>query len=141
MNVILNERVSELDKLVELSPALPEDTVVYRGIGGAFAMELEAKGVGATFTDAGFTSVSLDRSIARGFPSRPSGNVMEIVLPAGTKAINPSKFFTSGKIGGTELRQEKELILGRGTTFEILSIEDNPIPFGLGSNFKIGIKG
>lgn len=139
MNVILNERVSELDKLVELSPALPEDTVVYRGIGGAFATDLQAKGVGATFTDNGFTSVSLDRGIAKGFPFRPSGNVMEIVLPAGTKAINPSKFFTSGKIGGTELRREKELILGRGTTFEILSIEDNP--FGLGDNFKIGIKG
>jgi hypothetical protein len=134
----LDSKVAALDKLVEISPALPEDTVVYRGIGGAFAMELDNKGVGATFTDAGFTSVSLDRSIARGFPSRPSGNVMEIVLPKGTKAINPSKFFTSGKIGGTELRREKELILGRGTTFEILSIEDNP--FSLGSNYKIGIK-
>jgi hypothetical protein len=138
MNEVLNERVSQLDRLVEISPALPEDTVVYRGIGAAFATDLQAKGVGATFTDNGFTSVSLDRGIARGFPDRPSGNVMEIVLPKGTKAINPSKFFTSGKIGGTELRREKELILGRGTTFEILSIEDNP--FSLGSNYKIGIK-
>jgi hypothetical protein len=136
--VDFDNKVASLDRLVEISPALPEDTVVYRGIGGAFAMELDNKGVGATFTDNGFTSVSLDRSIARGFPSRPSGNVMEIVLPKGTKAINPSKFFTSGKIGGTELRREKELILGRGTTFEILSIEDNPN--SLGSNYKIGIK-
>jgi hypothetical protein len=133
-----NGEVASLDKLVELSPALPEDTVVYRGVGGAFASELQAKGVGATYTDAGFTSVSLDRGIARGFPARPSGNVLEIVLPKGTKAINPSKFFTSRSIGGTELKKEKELILGRGTTFEILSIEDNP--FSLGSNFKIGIK-
>jgi hypothetical protein len=132
-------RIEQMDKLVELSPELPEDTVVYRGIGGAFAMDLQAKGVGATFTDNGFTSVSLDRGIARGFPSRPSGNVMEIVLPAGTKAVNPSKFFGRQKIvGNTDLRQEQELILGRGTTFEILSIEDNP--FSLGSNFKIGVK-
>jgi hypothetical protein len=136
----LQQSIDSIDKLVELSPALPEGTVVYRGIGGAFAADLQAKGVGATFTDNGFTSVSLDRSIASGFPSQPSGNVLEIVLPKGTKAINPSKFFTSGKIGGTNLKREKELILGRGTTFEILSIEDNSDLYGVDKTFKVGIK-
>jgi len=134
----LNDAVGSLDRLVELSPALPEATLTYRGIGDAFAKDLNTKGVGTTFTDNGFTSVSLDRNIAGGFPSVPSGNIMEIVLPAGTKAINPSKFFTSGKVGDTELTREKELILGRGTNFEILSIEDSP--FGVGNLFKVGIK-
>ena len=133
-------RIEQMDKLVELSPPLPEDTQVYRGIGLTFAADLEAKGVGATYTDNGFTSVSLDRGIAAGFPSQPSGNVMEIILPAGTKVVNPSKFFGRQKIvGGTDLRQEQELILGRGTTFEILGIEDNPNWFG-GKTFKVGIK-
>ena len=133
-------RIEQMDKLVELSPPLPEDTQVYRGIGLAFAADLEAKGVGATFTDKGFTSVSLNKGVAAGFPSQPSGNVMEIVLPAGTKAVNPSKFFGRQKIvGNTDLRQEQELILGRGTTFEILSIEDNPNWFGA-KTFKVGVK-
>ena len=140
VNQALNERVAQMDRLVELSPPLPEDTQVYRGIGLAFAADLEAKGVGATFTDKGFTSVSLDKGVAAGFPSQPSGNVMDIVLPAGTKAVNPSKFFGRQKIvGNTDLRQEQELILGRGTTFEILSIEDNPNWYG-GKTFKMGIK-
>jgi hypothetical protein len=138
MNTVLNDRVSRLDKLVEISPALKEPTTTYRGIGNNFAMELNKNGVGSTYTDNGFVSVSLDMNIAGGFPSRPTGNVMKIVLPAGTKAINPSKFFTSGKIGGTELRREKELILGRGMKFEVLNIKDSP--YGVGNLFEVGIK-
>lgn len=133
-----NEAVKSLDKLVELSPALTEPTTAYRGIGINFAKTLQEKGIGTTYQDNGFVSLSLDKQIAGGFPSRPTGNMMEIVLPKGTKAINPSKFWTSGKIGGTELKREKELILGRGTKFEILSIENSPM--GVGNLFKVGIK-
>jgi len=134
----IDETIKSLDKLVELSPALSEPTTTYRGIGSNFAQELQEKGIGATYQDNGFVSLTLDKEIAGGFPSRPTGNMMEIVLPKGTKAINPSKFFTSSKIGGTKLKREKELILGRGTKFEILSIEDSPM--GIGNLFKVGIK-
>jgi len=133
-----NETVKSLDKLVELSPALTEPTTTYRGIGTNFAETLKEKGIGATYKDNGFVSLTLDKEIATGFPSLPTGNIMEIVLPKGTKAINPSKFWTSNRIGGTELKREKELILGRGTKFEILSIEDSPV--GVGNLFKVGIK-
>ena len=134
----LDEAIKSMDKLVELSPALNESTTTYRGIGVNFAKTLQEKGIGSTYQDNGFVSVSLDKQIAGGFPSRPTGNMMEIVLPKGTKAINPSRFFTSSKIGGTELKREKELILGRGTKFEILSIENSPM--GVGNLFKVGIK-
>ncbi len=134
----LDEAIGSLDKLVELSPALTEDTTTFRGINSNFARDLEERGVGATFTDNGFTSVSLDRDIAAGFPSRPTGNVMEIVVPEGTKAIIPSKFFTSSTVKGTELKREKELILGRGTDFEILSIEESP--YRVGKLFRIKVK-
>lgn len=121
----IKSRISELDKLVKLSPSLPEQTTAYRGIGKKFALELEAAGVGKSFTDNGFTSVSLDKGIAGGFPSRPTGNLLEIVLPAGTKAVNPFKFFTQHIISNTDLKNEQELILGRGTTFDIVEIMDN----------------
>ena len=134
----INSRITQMDKLVELSPALTENTTTFRGIGSGFAQELREKGIGAKYTDNGFTSVSLDKDVAGGFPSLPSGNIMEIVLPTGIKAINPSRFFTSGRIGDTELKREKELILGRGTNFEVLSIEDSP--YGFGNLFKVGIK-
>jgi hypothetical protein len=129
-------RIGQMDKLVELSPPLSEQTKVFRGIGKPFAAELEAAGVGGSFTDKGFTSVSLDEQIAAGFPSVPTGNILEIMLPAGTKAVNPSKFFGRQKIvGNTDLRQEQELILGRGTTFDILEIIEQP--YGIGKKFKV----
>lgn len=129
-------RIGQMDKLVELSPPLSEQTKVFRGIGNTFAAELEAKGVGGSFTDLGFTSVSLDESIAGGFPSMPTGNILEIMLPAGTKAVNPSKFFgRQYMVGNTDLRAEKELILGRGTTFDILEIVTQP--YGIGQKFRV----
>lgn len=134
----LNGAIGSLDKLVNLSPPLSEPTTVYRGVNWTVAQGLQDKGVGATFTENGFTSVSLSKDIAAGFPSRPTGNLMEIVLPKGTKAISPSKFFGLSKIGDTELTKEKELILGRGFKFEILSIEDSPV--GVGNLFKVGVK-
>lgn len=132
------EVIKSLDKLVELSPALIEPTTTYRGIGDNFARTLQEKGIGATYNDNGFVSLTLDKQIAGGFPRVPTGNVMEIVLPKGTKAIIPSKFFSSSRIGDTELKREKELILGRGIKFEILSIEDSYM--GTGNLFKVGIK-
>ena len=133
-----NQSVKSLDKLVKVSPALTEPTTTYRGIGDNFAATLREKGIGATYQDNGFVSLTLDKQIAGGFPRLPTGNVMEIVLPKGTKAIIPSKFWTSSKIGDTEIKREKELILGRGTKFEILSIEDSYM--GAGNLFKVGIK-
>lgn len=135
----IDEAIGSLDKLVELSPPLPEQTTVYRGIGTDFARELETAGVGGSFTDNGFTSVSLDKGIAGGFPSRPTGNLIEIALPAGTKAVNPSKFFTRNVVGNTNLKQEQELILGRGTTFDILEIVDN-VELGVGKIIRVGVK-
>ena len=135
----LNEAIGSLDRLVELSPSLAEQTTTYRGIGTDFARELEQVGVGGSFTDNGFTSVSLDKGIAGGFPSRPTGNLIEIALPAGTKAVNPSKFFTRNIVRNTNLKQEQELILGRGTTFDILEIVDN-VELGVGKIIKVGVK-
>lgn len=136
----IDSRVAALDKLVELSPPLSEQTTVYRGIGTDFARELEAAGVGGSFTDNGFTSVSLNKEIAGGFPSMPTGNLIEITLPAGTKAINPSRFFGENMVvGNTNLSQEQELILGRGTTFDILEIVDN-VALGVGKIIRVGVK-
>ena len=67
----------------------------------------------------------------------PTGNILEIMLPAGTKAVNPSKFFgRQYMVGNTDLRQEQELILGRGTTFDILEIVTQPF----GKKFRVEAK-
>lgn len=113
----------QLDRLISLSPPLAENTTAYRGVGREFANELVQQGVGKTFTDNGFLSTSLEKHIARGFPSSPTGNLLEIKIPKGVKVIEPSKYFRSNIIRDTNLSKEKEIILGRGNTFEITKIE------------------
>jgi hypothetical protein len=120
------EIASKLDKLVSLSPPLTEDTTVYRGVSEDFAGELARMGVGGTFTDNGFVSTTLRKEIAMGFPSVPSGNLMQVEVPQGVRAIVPSKYFKSNIIRDTNLSKEKEIILGRGNTFEITKIEQEP---------------
>lgn len=115
--------ISDLDKTVELSPRTVEPMTVYKGVHEKLASQLEKLGVGGTFEDKGFTSVSPKKDVALGFPSFQSGNLIEIDMPSGVKAINPYKYFGRSSVNGTRLANEKELILGRGSNFEITGIE------------------
>jgi hypothetical protein len=115
--------ISDLDKAVELSPRTIEPMMVYKGVHENLIVELSKLGVGGTFEDKGFTSVSPKKETALGFPSFRSGNLIEIELPRGVKAINPYKYFGRSAVRGTKLADEKELILGRGSNFEITGME------------------
>jgi hypothetical protein len=115
--------ISDMDKMVELSPPTSESMTVYKGVHERLITEIEKLGVGATFEDKGFTSVSPKKEVALGFPSFRSGNLIEIDMPSGVKAINPYKYFGRSSVNGTKLANEKELILGRGSDFEITAIE------------------
>jgi hypothetical protein len=115
--------ISDLDKAVELSPRTTEPMTAYKGVHESLITQLEKLGVGGTFEDKGFTSVSPKKEVALGFPSFRSGNLIEIEMPSGVKAINPYKYFGRSSVNGTKLANEKELILGRGSSFEITGIE------------------
>jgi hypothetical protein len=115
--------ISDLDKAVELSPRTTEPITAYKGVHETLITQLEKLGVGGTFEDKGFTSVSPKKEVALGFPSFRSGNLIQIEMPSGVKAINPYKYFGRSSVSGTKLADEKELILGRGSSFEITGIE------------------
>lgn len=85
---------------------VPTDVTVYRGM--VLSPDAKAKiKPGATFTDHGFISTDTDGSTAKGFSG---GDVfMAIHVPAGTKGVYKNN-----------QHKEKELLLQRGTTFQVV---------------------
>jgi len=76
------------------------------------------KGAGFTFTDKGFTSTSTDRSAANNF-NREGGRMYRIV--GAKKGVNVSSNSNFGK--------ENEIILPRGATYRIKSIDSVTRPY------------
>lgn len=88
---------------------LTSDTVVYRGVNlTAFTNKLDTLQPGETITDKGFVSTSGSLATAATF-SR--GLVMEIRLPAGSRALYVEDFSAS------KGEEEDEYLLPRGSTF------------------------
>ena len=110
-----NSVANQLDKVIEKTAPLSEDTVMYRGLSLADDHPSVANlKVGAEFTDRGFSAITSDPQIAENF-SKPvefgaKPYIMEITVPKGTKAAQiPS---------GIE-----ERLLARQSRFQITAIE------------------
>lgn len=109
-----DDYVRRLDGVVD-SYALREDTTVYRGVAGVGEDGvLSSARPGDQIVDRGYTSTSLDQSI----PNQFGEDVLEITLPAGTRAAPISQ----PAFGGYP--PQAELLVGRGAVLEISSIDD-----------------
>jgi hypothetical protein len=105
-----SEPVSHLDDLMK-QDKLPEDAIVYRGIGGEFARNLRSVlGVGAKIFDRGFASTSISRQTAKSFGK---DLMMEIHLKKGQHGV------VVGSDGSPNYAREQEVLLPRGTQYEI----------------------
>ena len=105
-----------LDKAMNLSPALSEPIQVFRGIPETYGDTLE---IGKTYSDKGFSSVSLDKKIADGFsPYGTTRTTLRMTIPKGQKVFVPNLY-------GVGKKSEKELILPRSTPFKVTGIEIN----------------
>ena len=102
--------VAALDKAMQRG-AVPEDTVVYRGV-KTQAMVSKLK-VGDEFQDHGFVSTSLHKKVGEKFGKEA---VIEITVPKGAKAIAFDSVFTGGHMG------EHELLLPRGSKFKVTDV-------------------
>jgi hypothetical protein len=107
------EEIKALDDAFVKATPLPENVTVYRGV--ANATMLGDFSQGQVLTDPGFLSTSLDKRVAGGFSDQETGKgaVLEIRLPAGTKAIPLS--------GATSGDAQSELLLNRGSRFRVIS--------------------
>ena len=81
--------------------------------------------VGKTITDKGFMSTTTDKEIAFGwgdFTGSESPIVIEFDVPSGTHGIDLRKFDVEGK-------EQKEILLDRGLSYEITKIETDKMRF------------
>ena len=127
---------------------LAKPTTVYRGLrftDQARARFLKSLEPGRTFTEPGFMSTSLDRDVASrfrherglgGFSATSTADVADsdgvaltIQLPAGAHALNVGelveKSHTAARGGN------KERLLPRGSTFEVVSVDGNHVTLKL----------
>lgn len=105
--------VVDLDRAIGKS-TLARDTIVYRGVKDPGKLGLhEGNLVGATIRDRAFTSTSLDRRVAEKYAG-PSGAVLRIHAPAGTKAASMAKVSRYDK--------EREVLFPRGATIRVTGV-------------------
>jgi hypothetical protein len=111
---VLDDVTKQLDNLVDKF-SVTQETTVYRGVNYPIARQIAAdwaKGEKPTFSDKGFVSTSLDRSIAEDF----GGDIFEIVLPPGQRAFDVASLKLSKA-------NEREILLPRGMQFQVLAVE------------------
>jgi len=143
-----DKAIKTFDALIDAAPRIDKDIVVFRGVGGSaheFGDVLAPLEVGDEFTNPAYTSTSLDIAIAEDFMSLdldvlPKGKqtyFVEIVVPAGTKAISGDamrdpkystpKYLEYDEDGELVRSEELEFILPRNMSFRVLSKEGNRI--------------
>jgi hypothetical protein len=128
--ISIANQVSLIDSL--MSP-LGEDTVLYRGVQpGNTSDMLRTLEPGDTFLDKGFVSTSQNAEFAQGWQDVPfsgsEGVLLTINAPASTQGIDILKLSGGSENAplfyGTNLEEEREVILQRDTTFEVVSNSD-----------------
>lgn len=112
------DTVYDLESAIAKAPPLKQAAVVYRGLetrkmDARVVAKFQNLKVGQQFEDDGFCSTSVRAGVAARF----AGSVtMEIVLPAGTRALSMDKI-----VGIVSGRKESEVVLDRGTRFKVLA--------------------
>ncbi len=108
-----------MDKAFAEASPTTRDAQVFRGVtkldqifGDAYSSDL----TGTTFTDNGYTSMTIDKEIASNYTEVSTGEkgVLTVDIPAGSNIINPA---------GVSQWADKELIANRGSTFKVTSDE------------------
>ena len=115
----LKDTISNMDAAMEKA-TLGKDVIAYRGIKGNYSDRLqklhkEGKLIGATLEDKGFSSVTVDKEVAKSW----SGSVnLELKIPKTAKG-----FFVGHQKGElkhyTKYDKEKEIIMNRGAKIKI----------------------
>ena len=109
---VRDPEIQALDRAFDAVPALQEEGMVFRATGlDALSQPLS---VGDVVTDRGFVSTSAARAQADKF--RRDGDLWEIVLPKGAKALDVNALVKS------QYGEEREILLPRGTRFVVESI-------------------
>ena len=111
----LERQAQRIDGAIRGAPPLEEGIIVYRGIGSRAEDSFQSAPVGATFTDNGIVSTSLNLGTADAFTGAKTDTLLKVRVPAGSKAL------TVGKI--TANPGEFEVLLPTKTAFTVVGKE------------------
>jgi SPP1 gp7 family putative phage head morphogenesis protein len=118
----VEKRIKDLDELMKIAPAAPHDFYSYRGLQGSYADVTYGLNPGETFTDLGYSSTTVNKTVATDAFTSQNSVILQVLNPAGTKGIMMKGYFN------TDTYKEAEWLLPRGTTYEVLSkIEENGV--------------
>ena len=113
--------IKQLDERLSNAPAIPDDMVLYSGLGSRGGRALMDVKPGEEFTTPSFISTSLNPGYAHTFSHAfESGNKDHAAI---------LRIKTDGKMKGHylgfgRLKGEEEVLLGRGTKFRVVDVED-----------------
>lgn len=121
-------RIVALQAAIGAAPKLSEDIVTYRGLNGYWAGQMMNLQQGDAYTDMGFVASSKDVATANTFTGNASIDdrqlLVEITIPAGTQALDVSRF-SSPHYNEEQLKAtEQEMLLPPATTFEVTGRTD-----------------
>jgi len=111
----LERQAQRIDGAIRGAPPLEQGIIVYRGIGSRAEDSFQDAPVGATFTDKGIVSTSLNLGTAEAFTGTTSDTLLKVRVPAGSNAL------TVGAI--TSNPGEFEVLLPTQTTFTVVGKE------------------
>lgn len=119
--------IATLDAVIASAPPLEENTELYRIVSGDIAETIMTLNAGDTFTDKGFASTSTSARFAESryrVTSNKEDKVatIRISAPAGTSALDVNRYMPNN-----EYKHEREMLLPRGTTFEVDRVEGTNI--------------
>lgn len=122
--------VARLDDMIDRSPPLPKDTVLFRSVNMRRVGNPDDL-IGKTIEDKGFVSASLSRKVAMGIDPEGSKNtVLEVYIPKGTKTLVPNgkwQAFKKDSSFNRELFNEHEAVLPRNSKMKIVDIMETNI--------------
>jgi hypothetical protein len=119
--------ITDLEEVFAKASPTTDDLLVFRGVSDVdFGDMLEGLKIGDKIKDKGFVSTTLDRSVAfQDF----GGDVtlMEIVIPSGNRVVSPLANLENRNMVTGTMRQEQEVIINAGSTFQVISKVGNKI--------------
>jgi hypothetical protein len=109
--ISLDNKVSDIDKLMKIAPALEKPMMVYRGLKSNFELRqwVNELNVGDAWIDPSYVSTTANVAYARQIADQ--GIMLQIDAPVGTKGINLNQFLGDK----SKVTAEEEYLLPRET--------------------------
>lgn len=142
------ERVNQVKSLIAKQVPFEKPVALYRGLSRQFVGQDLAALVGTLLKDEGILSTSLDKETAGLFAGTGGGVLLEIIAPAGTRALSvnhgmladQSSYPEEYRIPPQVLGNEAEMILPPGTVLKVVQVTRRKVEHGFVETLQVVIE-